>query len=579
MFQNIYKAIACTFQIYYVPLQRKKIIECTVNLLKLYSDSFQDNWRRKALTDYTSGKSLTYGDFAKEIATVHFLFQNIGIKPGDKIGLAGNNSIKWIVIYFATISYGATIVPLNNSHETKSAIDIIRHSDASILFVDDNFYHDIDFNKITSVRLIISLDSGRVITHHSNTEAIQSIIDNIETEFNEIHPSGFAPADIHYPNIPGDSIASIDYTAGTTGNPKGAMITYDNLGGNVAFGLKARIHCPGSNCLAYMPLSYAFNTTFDLLLPLAVGSHITLYNKPLDIPTLAKVIHDVKPYTILFIPKIFEKLVYYILNPLISNDSFKRMMRSMPLHRYAERRLRNRLNNAFGGNLHEAVIGGSSIDPKIDEMLHRIGFHFSIGYGMTECAPFVSYSQWKNYKINSCGQVLKGIMQVKVTDNTPAGMPGEICVKGMNLMKGYYKNPEATARAIDKSGWFHTGDIGTVDNDGTIYIKGRQATIIEGIDGLPIYPERIEQRLSNMPYIDDCLIVKRGDSLTALIYPDNKSIEKNGISPKTIPSLMRQNIAELNLFLPVHERINDVEIMDKDFVKTRKYSIVRHLYK
>lgn len=547
-----------------------------MNLLKLYSDSFHDNWNEPALTDYSTRKTITYGELAACIASTHIFFKGCGVKPGDKIALEGSNSIAWVTIYMATITYGAIIVPLSGKYERREAIDILNHSDAVMLFVSEDYMPSYDFDALPQLHIVASLDRKAIIAQRDGDPIdAAKVLENIDSQFHKMYASGFGPKDIRYTPLEPDSIVCIDYTSGTTGSPKGAMITQDNIEGNVIFGIQSRIHRPRSRCLSYLPLSHAYGCTFDMLVPLATGSHITLFDHALTLSALSKALKEVRPYTILFVPASFERLFVNTLQPFISNSIWRRLLKSPILNRLSYRIMRHRLNKALGGKFREAVIGGAPLNTKIEDLLIRMGFRYTIGYGMIECAPLISYTSHEHYKPRSCGLTLK-TMKAKIIGEPDK--PGEICVKGMNLMKGYYKNPEATRMAIDSDGWFHTGDIGTIDTDGTIRLSGRISTVIEVAGRHMIYPEKIELQLHSIPTIAEALIVQRNGKLTALVRPDYETIEHMGVPRESAHLIIKDNITELNRLLPLYERIEEIEIRDQEFTKTTKFTIKRHLY-
>lgn len=550
----------------------------TMNFLKLYSYSFHDNWERPALTDYTTGETITYGQLAAKIASMHLFFAECDVKPGDKIALEGLNSISWVVVYMSTVTYGAVIVPLSGKYEKREAMEILRHSDSVMLFVSEKYMDYYDFDTLPSLRAVVAIDGSKVIASRPGIGIdIDGVLEYLQERFDRAYPSGFCPSDVHYHDIGASAVVSIDYTSGTTGAPKGAMITADNLGGNVIFGIEARIHRPRSRCLSYLPLSHAYGCAFDMLVPLATGSHITLFDHPLTISALLSALKKVRPYTVLFVPVVFERLFMSTMKNYVRGGVYHRLFAKTGLKRLYRRMARRHLEKALGGEFREIVIGGAPLNSKIEDFLSSIGFRFTVGYGMIECAPLISYSSFDRYVPHTCGRVLD-IMRAKVVGDDHGG-EGEICVKGMNLMRGYYKNPEATAAAIDADGWFHTGDIGTVDADGVIRLSGRASTSIDGADGQPIYPEKIELRLNGMPFVVESLIVEREGKLTALIYPDREAATAAGHDSKSLVQIMKNNIIDLNRILPLRERVSDFEMMEKEFVKTTKFTIKRFLYR
>ncbi|MBD5307820.1 MAG: long-chain fatty acid--CoA ligase [Bacteroides sp.] len=560
------------------------------NLLKIYESSFRDNWELPAISDFFGGKSLTYGDLARKIARYHILFSETGVKPGDKIGLMGKSSGSWITVYMATITYGAIIVPILQDFNPSDAQHIINHSEARMLFIDKAIYENFEFEGLHSVKAVISLDGSNLLEEHpTNSNLVKRKLAKLPDLFDKRYPNGFNSAYVKYPAIDPDTVAEINYTSGTTGFSKGVMLTFNNLCGNVVFGIRSQLHFRTSRCLAFLPLAHAYGCAFDMLTPLATGSHITVFEKLPTPKLLLKALAQVKPNLIVCVPLILEKIYRKQILPQISRPAIRRLLSIPILNRRIYNRIRNTLTEAFGGEFSQVIIGGAALNPEVESFLRKIGFRFTVGYGMTECGPLISYTYWDKFVPTSCGRTLPGIMQscIKNVEGMTARtitignmeLPmGEICVKGENVMKGYYKNPEATAQTIDEEGWLHTGDMGCIAPDGTIFIRGRYKTMILGPSGQNIYPEGIESKLNNMPYIAESLVVERGHKLVALVYPDFEAMDRDKLLSTDLPEIMEKIRADVNKMVAPFEQISHIQLMANEFEKTPKKSIKRYLY-
>ncbi|MCH5346078.1 MAG: AMP-binding protein [Muribaculaceae bacterium] len=549
------------------------------NLIQIYATSFADNWERPALTDYVGRNTMTYGDLARHIAMTHLLFKGAGIKKGDKIALLGKNTIQWVTVYMATITYGAVIVPVLQEFNYLDAIHIINHSDSRMLFVSDSIWEHLEFDKMPALVAAISLDSRKLLGEHpANNRAVEKTLESLPRLFRKKYEKGFHRADINYTILPPDSLAEINYTSGTTGFSKGVMLTLNNLCGNVVFGLGQKLHFRGSRALSFLPLAHAYGCAFDMLTPLAAGSHITLLGKLPTPKLLLKALGEVKPNLVLCVPLILEKIYKKQLQPIINKDSMKVMMRTPVLKNVVFKKIREKLIEAFGGEFEQVIAGGAPLNPEVEAFLKKIGFPFTVGFGMTECGPLISYTPWREFIVGSAGRTLPGFMESKIDSPDGEHIPGEICVRGENVMKGYYKNPDATAAVLDADGWLHTGDMGTRTPDGTIFIKGRCKTMILTATGQNIYPEEIEAKLNNLPYVNESLVVERGRGLTALVYPDYEAMDRAGLTSVDMDAIMDKNLAELNKQVAAYERVDRIQLVPNEFEKTPKKSIKRFLY-
>lgn len=548
------------------------------DLLNIYATSFRKNWDLPALSDYMTGNTVTYGELARKIAHTHLLFELLGIKPGDKIALIGKNSSAWITTYMATLTYGAVVVPILPEFNPQDAQHIINHSDSVMLFASDSIFEHLDFDNMPTIRVAISLDTREILGDHTSGNKGAKAHQALGSAFNKRYPLGFSKNNVKYRLFKPDSLAEINYTSGTTGFSKGVMLTLNNLCGNVVFGMRSGLHYSGSRSLAFLPLAHAYGCAFDMLVPLAVGTHVTVFGR---IPTpklLLKALSEVKPTLILCVPLILEKIYRKQIQPVISKPSMKRLMAIPLLNKRIYAKIRNKLIEAFGGEFEEVIVGGAPLNHEVEEFLHRIKFPFTVGYGMTECGPLISYTPWREFLIGSSGRTLKGLMYSKALSDNEAFIPGEICVKGENVMRGYYKNRKATEAVLDKDGWLHTGDMGTISDAGTIFIKGRSKTMILSANGQNIYPEEIEAKLNNLPYVAESLIVERGNKLVALVYPDYEAMDKARLTVDMMPQVMEKVREELNRRVAPYERIESIQLRANEFEKTPKRSIKRYLY-
>lgn len=551
----------------------------TEDLLQIYADSFRINWDLPALSQYGEGTTLTYGDLARRIARTHLFFKECGIKPGQKVALLGKNTVRWIVTYMATLTYGAVMVPILSDFNPIDAQHIINHSDSVILFVSDQIWENLDFEKMPGVKFAISIDTSEVLAEMPAVAGkAKKAMGSLSKKFSKLYPLGYTATDVHYNFFQADSLAEINYTSGTTGFSKGVMLTLNNLCGNVVFGVRSQLHFRGSRALSFLPLAHAYGCAFDMLVPLAVGTHVTVFGKLPSPKLLVKALGEVRPNLILCVPLVLEKVYRSQILPIISKPSIRRMLAVPFLRKTVYSKICRKLTEAFGGEFSQVIVGGAPLNPEVEQFLHRIKFHFTVGFGMTECGPLISFTPWDKFIVGSSGRTLPGIMFSKVESDNEAFIPGEICVKGENVMRGYYKNPEATAAVLDSDGWLHTGDMGTISDAGTIFIKGRCKTMILSANGQNIYPEEIEAKLNNMPYVAESLVVQRGHKLVALIYPDYEAMDKVGLSHEMMPKVMEKVREEVNRVVAPYEKIDEIQLRASEFEKTPKRSIKRFLY-
>lgn len=547
------------------------------NIIKIYENSFKENWNLPALTDYTEKKTMTYGDFAEKIAMLHELYRRCNIKRGDKIALIGKNTSEWITVFMGTITYGAVIVPILQEFNPHDVQHIVNHSGAVLMFSSHSIWENLDASALKNVRAVIAVEDNKLLAQRTG-EAIGAELDNLSKNFYTLHKQVFNRSCLRFADVSNDELMILNYTSGTTGFSKGVMITGNNIAGNVVFGMKQNLHYRGSRCLSFLPLAHAYGCAFDLLTPLAVGTHITLLGKIPSPKIILKSMAEVKPNLIICVPLILEKIYRKQILPMISKGMMRWAMAIPLLDKTIYGKIRQKLVEAFGGCFEQVIVGGAPLNKEVEEFLYKIKFPFTVGYGMTECAPLVSYTYWKDFKLHSSGKVLPGIMQAKIMSSDPQNIPGEIHVRGENVMKGYYNNTEATDKVLYDDGWLNTGDMGTMDADGTIYIKGRSKTMILTASGQNVYPEEIESKLNNMPYVMESLIVERDGKIVGLVYPDYDKMDTDGMTRDKLPEVMDVVRKDLNKLLAPYEQVAKIQLFANEFEKTPKRSIKRFLY-
>ncbi len=546
------------------------------NLIELYQKSFRENRELPALTDYFKQETFSYFEMAKEIAKLHMLFEHCGIEKGDRVALIGRNNTRWVITYIATITYGAVIVPMLQDFRANDVNHIIKHSGSRLLFLGDNFWDIIEEEEQKDILAAFSLTDGSCI-YEREGGSIKEFQTGIHKHFQKRYPEGFAAEDIVYPEIPSDALCLLNYTSGTTGFSKGVMLTVNNLTGNVVFIRDYNIHSRGSRGLSFLPLAHAYGCAVDMLAPLAVGSHITLLGKMPAPKILLEAMATVKPNVVVTVPLLVEKIVRKQVFPKLKG--FTAVATKIPvINNVIYTGIRQKLMDAFGGALSHVIIGGAPFNAEVEEFLVKIKFPFCVGYGMTECAPLISYEYHWKFIPTSCGRILQPHMELRIDSPDPYTIPGEIQTRGENVMMGYYKNEKATAEAFTEDGWLRTGDIGTTDEIGTIFIRGRCKSMILGSNGQNIYPEEIEAKLNNLPCVMESLVVERDGKLVAMVVPDYEQADGEGIKHDRLSELMKNNLKELNELLAAYERVSEIVLYPTEFEKTPKKSIKRYLY-
>ncbi|MEG2612015.1 MAG: AMP-binding protein [Alistipes sp.] len=554
------------------------------NLIKIYETSFRENREMPALSDYFKEETFSYYEMAKEIAKLHLLYKKAGVKAGDKIALIGRNNPRWCITYIGTITYGAVIVPILQDFNPNDVIHIINHSESRLLFLGDNFWDVIEEDQIHNVEAVFSLTDFHTI-YERDGKALTKFPDDILKNYRAKYPRGFSINDIKYPEIANDQVVLLNYTSGTTGYSKGVMLTVNNLTGNVLFAQGAvntitntHYYEKGGRTLSFLPLAHAYGCAFDFLTPLAVGGHITLLGRIPSPKILLEAMEVVQPTVICCVPMILEKIYRKQVLPMLEKGPMSIAMKIPLLNTAIHTVIRKKLMDAFGGNVNIFIVGGAPMNQETEAFLMTIHFPITIGYGMTECAPLISFSPENEFKAGSCGRYLKDFLEIRIDSEDPQHTAGEIVVRGENVMQGYYKNPTDTDKVLDAEGWLHTGDMGTLDPDGTLYIRGRSKTMILSSSGQNIYPEEIEDKLNNMYLVLESLILDNNGKLSALVVPDYEEAEKEGIDKNELPQIMENNLVELNKLVAAFEQVSEINIYPTEFEKTPKRSIKRYLY-
>lgn len=537
--------------------------------------SIKENWNRNSMSDYGE-VTFQYRDVAHNIAQLHILFENSGIRKGEKIALCGRNQARWGIAFFAIITYGAVAVPILHDFHAEQVHQITNHSEARLLFVSDQVWKKIDPKEMPNLLGIISNDEFQVL--YDQGGILTPIRNNLNKLFGERYPDSFRPEHVCYHQDQPEELAIINYTSGTTNNSKGVMIPYRALWSNTEFGFE-KLHKelrPGEKVLSMLPMAHMYGMAFEFIFEFCRGIHINFLTKMPTPAILLKALADIKPRIIICVPLIIEKIVRKAVLPKIKDPKVRLLMNLPIVGEQIKKRICQGMQQALGGNFYEVIIGGAAINAEIETLLKDIGFNYTVGYGATECAPILSYEDWQNFRQGSCGKAAPR-MTLKIDSPDPKNIPGEILAKGTNVMLGYYKNPEATATTLI-DGWYHTGDLGIIDAEGNVFIKGRSKNMLLGANGQNIYPEEIEDKLNSMPMIQECVVIQKGEKLYALIYPDMEQVKSLNLTPDDIKSIMEQNRKDLNTKIPAYEQICGFRIMEEEFEKTPKRSIKRYLY-
>ena len=547
------------------------------NFVKMFERSFREHWDLEAVTDYDTRVTLTYGQLAINIEKLHILFKECGIKKNDKIAVMGRNNSNWVAVYLATVTYGAIIVPILQDFRANDAIHIINHSGSKLLFISDINWEGIELDQIPNVLATVSLNDWHPITLALDPKKIN--YDSIAQKFKEKHPDGYWAKDVHFDERGNDQIGSINYTSGTTGFSKGVIMPLNGLAGNVRYGIEKGLTYVGARHVTFLPLAHAYGCAFDFLACLAAGGHTWLVGRTPAPKILLKAFAEVKPTLILSVPLILEKIYKKMIVPQIQKPPVSWVLKVPFLDEVVCSKIREQLVQAFGGEFRQMIIGGAPLNPEVEAFLRRIKFPMSVGYGMTECAPLITFTPYdEGAKLYSCGKPLEGIMEVKILDPNEEGI-GEVVTRGENTMTGYFKNPQATKESFTADGWLRTGDLGMIDEDGFLYIKGRCKTMLLGPSGQNIYPEEIEAKINNMPFVLESLVLQQEDNrLVALICPDYNEVDASGMTAEQFEEVMEDSRKQVNSELAAYEQIAIVKLYPHEFEKTPKKSIKRFLY-
>ena len=537
-----------------------------------------DNWDLDALTDY-KGITLQYHDVARKIEKLHIMFENSGVQRGDKIALCGRNSAHWAVAFLATLTYGAVAVPILHEFTPEQIHNIVNHSESKILFVGDIVGTQVDATKMPSLEGIINIPDYSLAL--SRTDKLTYAREHLNELYGRKFPKYFRREHVkYYHEQRPDELALINYTSGTTGFSKGVMIPYRALWGNYDFAVHVlgKVINRGDRVISILPMAHMYGMAFEFIFEFLYGCHIYYLTRIPSPAIIAQAFAEVRPQIIIAVPLIIEKIIRKKVFPKIQSGKV-RLLRNIPIiNKKVEEKICDQVKQAFGGRFYEIIVGGAAFNQEVEQFLHRINFPYTVGYGATECAPIICYSDYQTFVPGSCGRAVIH-MEVKIDSPDPANVPGEILARGTNVMLGYYKNEEATRQTIDNEGWYHTGDLGTMDAYGNVFIKGRSKNMLLGASGQNIYPEEIEDKLNSLPLVVESVVVQRETKLVGLVYPDYDEANTLGLATSDIEAQMQQNLQDLNLVQPAYCKLATIEIQDKEFEKTPKKSIKRYLYK
>lgn len=545
------------------------------SFISFLEQSIKDNWDLDALTDY-NGATLQYKDVARKIEKIHIIFEQSGIKEGDKIAICGRNSSHWGVTFLATLTYGAIAVPILHEFKPDNVHNIVNHSESRLLFVGDMVWEGLNENAMPNIEGVVLMNDYSVLV--SRSDKLDFARNHLNELFGKKFPKNFRREHVEYKKDEPETLAVINYTSGTTSYSKGVMIPYRALWSNTQFAFDVLQLKPGNKLVSMLPMAHMYGLSFEFIYEFCVGCHIYFLTRMPSPKIIFQAFAEIKPNLVVAVPLIIEKIIKKNILPKLQTPTMKILLKVPIINDKIKAAVREQMIHAFGGEFYEVIVGGAAFNQEIEQFLRSIEFPYTVGYGMTECAPIICYEDWKEFKPGSCGKAVKR-MEVKVLSPDPQNIVGEIVCKGPNVMLGYYKNPEATAEVIDKDGWMHTGDLGVIDEEGNVTIKGRSKNMLLGSSGQNIYPEEIEDKLNNMPYVAESIVIQQHDGrLAALIYPDFDDAYAHGMKDEDIESAMETNRVALNSELPSYSQISRVRIYPEEFEKTPKKSIKRFLY-
>lgn len=545
---------------------------------ELIEKSIVSNWEKDALTDF-KGATLQYHDVARKIEKLHIIFESSGVQKGDKIALCGRNSSSWAVAFLATLTYGAVAVPILHEFTADQIHNIVNHSEAKLLFVGDYVATVIDQTKMPHLEGIIYLPDYSLVI--SRTDKLTYAREHLNELFGKKYPKYFRKEHVnYYKEQSPDELALINYTSGTTGFSKGVMVPYRALWSNYDFAMTVlgKIIKKGDNVISILPMAHMYGMAFEFMFEFIFGCHVFYLTRVPSPAIIAAAFAEVKPAIIIAVPLVIEKIIRKKVFPKIQNNRMRLLLNMPVVNKKVNQKICDQVVKAFGGNFYEIIVGGAAFNQEVEQFLKRIGFPYTVGYGATECAPIICYADYHDFAPGSCGKPVVH-MEVKIDSPDPENVPGEILARGLNVMLGYYKNEEATAQTLDSEGWYHTGDLGTMDADGNVYIKGRSKNMLLGANGQNIYPEEIEDRLNSMAMVNECVVVQRGEKLVGLVYPDFDEAATMCLNESDLEGIMEQNRQELNSTQPAYCKLAAIEIVKEEFEKTPKKSIKRYLYK
>ena len=541
---------------------------------KILEKSFRKNWDRPALSNY-KGQDLAYRDVARRIAKLHIAFEQCGLQKGDKVALCSRNQANWGVSFLAALTYGAVPVPILHEFKPENIHHLVNHSEAKVLFVDDVIWENLSESEMPGLHVVVQINNLSFL--YSSTPEMAAVREHLNESFGRKYPNNFGPDDLDYYEDSADELAIINYTSGTSGFSKGVMVPYRAIYSNIEFAHVQAMPELGneSDVVSMLPSAHMYGLMFEFLFEMSVGAHVHFLTRVPSPKIIMQAFADIKPHVIIAVPLIIEKVYKSKLKPIIDRN---KMIMSLPIiDKVIQKKILKELTTAFGGKFYEVIIGGAAFNPEVESFFKKIGFPLTVGYGMTECAPIIGYADWKEARLASCGRCVMN-MEVRIDSADPENVPGEIQVKGSNVFLGYYKNEQATADVFTDDGWFRTGDMGVIDKDGFIYIKGRSKCMILGPSGQNIYPEEIEAVVNNVTYVVDSLVIEDHGNLVSLIFPDYHQAELDGLSKEQLEERINATLPEINRQIPNYAKISKIEFLPEDFERTPKRSIKRYLY-
>ena len=542
---------------------------------KIFENSIKKNWDRPAISNY-HGETLHYKDLARRMEKLHIMFEECGLQKGDKVAICSRNQANWAVAFLAIMTHGAVPVPLLHEFKSANIHHLVNHSEAKILFVDEVIWEGLSESEMPDLHAIIQVNNFKIL--YANDESINEAKAHLNELFGRKFPEAFIPECLSYYEDSPEELAVINYTSGTSGFSKGVMIPYRAILSNIEFGRKVLPVMNNTHSVVSMlPCAHMYGLMFELLYELSVGAHVHFLSRVPSPKIIMNALAEVKPYVVIAVPLVIEKIYKNKVKPILEKEGVRFLMKVPGVNQVIMNKIKTELINAFGGEFYEVIIGGAAFNKEVEAFFKKMGFPFTVGYGMTECAPIITYDDWQVEKLYSCGKAAPN-MQVRIESKDPVNIPGEIQVKGANVFLGYFKNEEATAEVFTEDGWFKTGDMGILDEDGSLFIKGRTKCMILGPSGQNIYPEEVETVVNSQPYVVDSLVIEDNGGLTALIYPDFQQGAKEGMSQEAMVKYMEGTLAELNTILPNYARLKKIEVMSEDFERTPKKSIKRYLY-